>query len=414
MFTTYILTKNSTNIFINLFFIMKKFLLFGTILFLNLAAVSCHDDDDRKPVLPPVVEAAPNTLSGVVTDMSGNPVVGATVSAGEYTAVTDANGAYSISGIAQGDYNFTAKAENMLDAATSVVFTQANSQNRLWSVAMNRKVTQNLEVKNPNVDATGDVQSENIPGNEEGAVDIKVDVPANTVPANTTINITPIYSENAAGSRASEVETMLIGANVTCSDPNLTLSTPINVTFALDASVASAVVVKEYDNATKTWNRINPTINPNGIIVISTTKFTMFGIFLPVSVATTASSEEISFAQSVYDNRKGAGNMLVESAPFTYKAGTQIQSTATNKLEGLLIEHLARQYGAKVTTVQGNYPLNVNLAIGQGVRLSGTQSTTALKVSSGNASVNGTAYGNYNVTVTPFSVDHNGGAGGVD
>ena len=279
---------------------------------------------------------------------------------------------------------------------------------------MNRKVTQNLEVKNPNVDATGDVQSENIPGNEEGAVDIKVDVPANTVPANTTINITPIYSENAAGSRASEVETMLIGANVTCSDPNLTLSTPINVTFALDASVASAVVVKEYDNATKTWNRINPTINPNGIIVISTTKFTMFGIFLPVSVATTASSEEISFAQSVYDNRKGAGNMLVESAPFTYKAGTQIQSTATNKLEGLLIEHLARQYGATVTTVQGNYPLNVNLAIGQGVRLSGTQSTTALKVSSGSASVNGTAYGNYNVTVTPFSVDHNGGAGGVD
>lgn len=391
---------------------MKKFLMYGTMLFLCMAAASCHHHDDREVILPPVVKASPNTLSGVITDMSGNPVKGASIELNDYSAVTDAKGVYTISGIAQGSYEVTASADGMLPVSATVDFTLIDRQNLLWSVALNKKMTQDLVVTNSTIEASGDVESENIPNNEEGSVNIKVEVPANTVPDNTTISITPIYSEaSAAISRAAE-STLLIGATLSCSNENLVLTSPVELTFALDASVVTAVTVKEYDAETDSWKNIDAEIDATGNVLIKATKFTSYGIFLPVSVASTSSNEAIVFATSVFDNRDGNGSMRVESASYTYKSGTQINTTANNKLEGLLIEYLARRFGAKVTEIQGEYPLNVTLAVGQGVRLNGSQASNAIVVSSGNTAVRGTGYGNVNIVVTPFSVDHNGGDGG--
>lgn len=391
---------------------MNKLLLHGTLLFLSLAAVSCHTYDEREPVLPPTVEVAPNTLSGVITDMAGNPIQGVTVTLGNLTAQTDANGMYLFESVAQGSYDVKATANGMFDATTKVNFTGASSQNLLWSTALNKKVVQNLVVSQSSVIAKGDIESENIPNNEEGSVNIEVEVPANTVPANTTIYITPIYTEESAEvSRAAE-STMLIGATLSCSDPNVTLSSPIDLTFSLDGSVITSVTTKEYDAASDTWHNVAAEVDGTGNLVIKATKFTSYGIFLPVSVTKTTTSEPILFATSLFDNREGVSNMYVESAPFTYKTGMQIRSNAKNKLEGLLIEYLAREYGFKVTEVQGDYPLNVNLAVGQGISLNGAQAAEAIRVASGNTSVEGTRYGNVTVAVTTFSVDHNGGAGG--
>lgn len=379
------------------------------VLAMGATITACHHHDEREPVLPPVVEAAPNTLAGVVTDIAGVPVAGAKVSLGDLTATTDADGVYTLSGVAQGSHRATVEASGMYAASSEVNFTQANNQNLLWSVTLNKKVSQNLVINDADADATGNVNTENIPDNEEGSVKITVDVPANTVPDNTTISISPIYSmEDATGTRAAD-ETMLIGANVTCSDPNVTLSSPIDVVFALDSSIATSVTAKEFDPATGNWREVTPQVDANGNVVIKTTKFTSFGLFLPVSVTTTATSEEISFAQSLFDNRRGNGVMTVGDASFTYKAGTSVNANAKNKLEGLLIEYMARLFGAKVTEMTGTYPLNVNLAIGQGLLLKGTQAVDAVKVSSGRTTVTGTRYGNVTVTVQAFSVDHNGG-----
>ena len=392
---------------------MKKIIMYGTLLFLCLTAASCRHDDDRQPVLPPTVEAAPNTLSGVITNMSGEPVVGATVELGNLSVQTNADGAYTISGVAVGDYEITASATGMLPASAPVKFTQAGNQNLLWSVALNRKVTQDLVVTQPDADASGSVESENIPQNEVGAVDIKVNVPANTVPKSTTISITPIYSEgDAAATRAQESETMLIGATVTCSDLSITLAAPLEISFALDASVTPYVTAKEYNAATDTWSVVAHSVDAAGNIVIRTTKFTSFGIFLPVSVSTTSSSEPVAFAQSLFDNRNGGTDMPVEAASFSFKTGTKINSVATNKLQGLLIEHLARLYGSKVTDLQGRYPLNITLKPGQGVNLSGSQTTETITMGSGATTVTGTRYGTVSISVSPFSVDHNGGAVG--
>lgn len=396
-----------------------KFSKFGgffaaSMMLLGVAATSCSKDDPREPILPPVLEAAPNTLSGVITDIAGNPVEGAKVTLGETTVSTNREGAYTFPKVAQGNYTVKAEANGMYTASASLNFTQADRQNLVWSVSLNKKVTQTLTVKNAAEDATGDVQSENIPDNEEGAVTITVDVPANTVPANTTISISPIYStEDATGTRAAD-EQMLIGANVTCSDPDVTLSNPIDVVFNLDASVATEVTVKQYDAASDNWTEVTPEVGADGKVVVKTTKFTSFGIFLPVTVTTTAKSEELTFARNLFDNRNGNGTMHVDAASFTYKTGTEVKANAKNKLEGLLIEFLARQFGAKVTEVTGSYPLNVDLAVGQGVQLKGTQAVDEVKVSSKNTTVTGTRYGAVTVTAQAFSVDHNGGIVGGD
>lgn len=377
------------------------------------STTSCCHHDDREPVLPPVVKEAPNTLAGVVTDIAGNPVSGAKVTVGSKSATTGADGAYTISEVSQGHYKVSASANGMYSASADINFTQANNQNLVWSVSLNKKVEQDITVKDGKEEAKGDVKSENIPNNEEGSVNITVEVPANTVPDNTTIKIAPIYSTaDAVGTKAGENETMLIGANVTCSDPAVTLTNPIDVVFALDASVAQEVVTKEFDIASNTWRDVKPEVGADGKVTIKTTKFTSFGIFLPVSVTTTSSSEEIKFDQSVFDNRNGGDDMFVEAASFSYKAGASISVKAKNKLEGLLIEYLARLYGAKVNNMKGSYPIGITLEVGQGLVVKGTQAVDKVTVSSKKTSVTGTRYGNVTVTVSPFSVDHNGGVVG--
>lgn len=385
--------------------------LMASALMLGAGLSSCHHHDDREPVLPPKVEAAPNTLAGVVTNISGAPVQGATVTLGTASVKTDANGAYVFQNVAQGKYTVSAAADGMYTASSEVTFSKASEQNLLWSVTLNRKTTQNLVVKDSGEDASGDVQSDNIPNNDEGAVTITVDVPANTVPDNTTITIAPIYSaQDATGTRADD-ETMLIGANVTCSDPDLQLTSPIDVVFNLDNSVVTDVKVREFDPATGRWRDVTPTVD-GGKVTVKTTRFTSFGIFLPVTVTTTSSAEDIVFAQDLFDNRNGRDSMLVENASFTYKTGTAVNANAKNKLEGLLIEYLARMFGAKVTEMNGSYPLNITLAVGQGILLKGTQAVEAVRVASRNTAVTGTRYGSVTVTTSAFSVDHNGGVVG--
>lgn len=385
--------------------------LMSSALMLGAGLSSCHHHDDREPVLPPKVEAAPNTLAGVVTNISGAPVQGATVTLGTASVKTDANGAYVFQNVAQGKYTVSAAADGMYTASSEVTFSKTSEQNLLWSVTLNRKTTQNLVVKDSGEDASGDVQSDNIPNNDEGAVTITVDVPANTVPDNTTITIAPIYSaQDATGTRADD-ETMLIGANVTCSDPDLQLTSPIDVVFNLDNSVVTDVKVREFDPATGRWRDVTPTVD-GGKVTVKTTRFTSFGIFLPVTATTTSSAEDIVFAQDLFDNRNGRDSMLVENASFTYKTGTAVNANAKNKLEGLLIEYLARMFGAKVTEMNGSYPLNITLAVGQGILLKGTQTVEAVRVASRNTAVTGTRYGSVTVTTSAFSVDHNGGVVG--
>lgn len=388
---------------------MKKILIYGMLAFLGVSLSACHKHHDPSydDVTPPEVAVAPNTLSGIVTDMQGNPIAGATVRLGSESATTGENGVYEFGNVTEGTYTLSASAKDMFEATGSLtVDKSATTRHYVWNATLARvnKTSFNVTVADG---GQGQVESDALKGNDEGKVDISVNVPDNVVPEDTEISITPIYTEASASVRsAAEEETLLIGATLACSDPSLSLSQDIELTFALDSSIASSVTTKKYVNGR--WVEAPHSVT-DGNVVISTRDFTSYGIFLKVNVSTTLSTEKLVFAQSQWDNLYGRNDMNVEEASFSYKIGTQITSKATNKLEGLLIEHLARLFGTTVTEAQGSYPINVTLPVGTALTVEGAQERSDVTVSANSKSVTGTSYGTVNVRVTTYNRNHNGG-----
>lgn len=388
---------------------MKKILIYGMLAFLGVSLSACHKHHDPSydDVTPPEVAVAPNTLSGIVTDMQGNPIAGATVRLGSESATTGEDGVYEFGNVTEGTYTLSASAKDMFEATGSLtVDKSATTRHYVWNATLARvnKTSFNVTVADG---GQGQVESDALKGNDEGKVDISVNVPDNVVPEDTEISITPIYTEASASVRsAAEEETLLIGATLACSDPSLSLSQDIELTFALDSSIASSVTTKKYVNGR--WVEAPHSVT-DGNVVISTRDFTSYGIFLKVNVSTTLSTEKLLFAQSEWDNLYGRTDMNVEEASFSYKLGTQITSKATNKLEGLLIEHLARLFGATVTETEGSYPINVTLPVGTALTVEGAQERSDVTVSANSKSVTGTSYGTVNVRVTTYNRNHNGG-----
>src|SRR6266851_3319947 len=77
-------------------------------------------------------------LSGTVTDAStSRPIAGATVSAGTSSAVTDANGAYTIAGLAPGTYTATATASGYTSQSASVTLTASTTTTQNFALAPN-------------------------------------------------------------------------------------------------------------------------------------------------------------------------------------------------------------------------------------------------------------------------------------
>lgn len=388
---------------------MKKFLFAGAIALLGLSVASCHSDDPNyDDVQPPKVEVAPNTLSGVVTTKQGQPINGATVTAGNKTATTNAEGVYEISDINAGSYTVKASASGMISQETELVVENLNTTQHLtWSVALYKEV---VEEANVTVDegGNGTVESEAIEGNDKGEIKITVNVPANTVPQDTKISIAPIYTEESAlitrATRATS-ERMLIGADVTCSDPNLTLANPLNVSFAVDETVTESVETRQYVNGQ--WITVDHSIDDNGVVV-STTNFGPIGLFFSVNITETVSSDPLTITPNEWNNLYGSSDMMATEATYTYKVGSEYNARGANSLEALLIERLASIIGPTYVELQGVYPVNKNVPVGTAIALSGKQAKTTVTVTSRNRSASGTSFGTVSVTISSYNRQHNG------
>lgn len=389
---------------------MKKFLICGALALIGLSFTACHDDDpDYNDVTPPEVVVAPNTLTGVVTNMQGDAVNGASVKLGTQTATTNSEGIYTFENVAEGTYEISASASGMVAVTAQITVNKSSvTQNLVWNATLAKENTKDVNVT---VDGggEGDVKSEALKNNEEGIVDISISIPKDVVPEDTRISITPIYTANSAVVSRADASTMLIGATLSCSDNNMTLSQDIDLKFVLDQSLANSVETKKYVNGQ--WVDA-PSSIVDGNVVISAREFTSYGIFLSISVSTTETTEALVFSQAEWNNLYGSQEMNVANASFSYKVGTQVNARAANKLEGLLIEHLARLFGASLKTVQGTYPINVVLPIGTALQIAGAQTKTDITVSGNSRSVTGTSYGDTSVRVTTYNRNHNGGGSG--
>lgn len=375
---------------------------------LTMGVAGCSDDDpDYDNVTPPVVEVASNTLTGVITSLSGEGISGAKVSLGEgNSATTDANGVYLFKDVKAGTYQLKAEAEGKLShTGTLTVADVKKAQNLVWNAALASDVKKEVGVS-ADAPSEGKVETETLKGNEEAKMEMKVEVAAGTVDTDVKVIISPLYREEDVVTRAAG-ETMLVGAALSCDKEGVSLKKAIELSFELDTELAGKVEVKQYKNGE--WVKADSRVEDSHVVVAAS-EFASYGLFLGVEFSEKKSTEAVEFEQSKWDNLYGSKDMSVGEAAYTYKVGTEISTEGTvSKLTALLIEELAQRFGATATTLNGSYPINVTLPVGTMLEISGVQEEWGVSASALGKSASGTCHGNVVIEVATSNRQHTGG-----
>lgn len=375
---------------------------------LTMGVAGCSDDDpDYDNVTPPVVEVASNTLTGVITSLSGEGISGAKVSLGEgNSATTDANGVYLFKDVKAGTYQLKAEAEGKLShTGTLTVADVKKAQNLVWNAALASDVKKEVGVS-ADAPSEGKVETETLKGNEEAKVEMKVEVAAGTVDTDVKVIISPLYREEDVVTRAAG-ETMLVGAALSCDKEGVSLKKAIELSFELDTELAGKVEVKQYKNGE--WVKADSRVEDSHVVVAAS-EFASYGLFLGVEFSEKKSTEAVEFEQSKWDNLYGSKDMSVGEAAYTYKVGTEISTEGTvSKLTALLIEELAQRFGATATTLNGSYPIDVTLPVGTMLEISGVQEEWGVSASALGKSASGTCHGNVVIEVATSNRQHTGG-----
>lgn len=375
---------------------------------LTMGVAGCSDDDpDYDNVTPPVVEVASNTLTGVITSLSGEGISGAKVSLGaDNSATTDANGVYLFKDVKAGTYQLKAEAEGKLShTGTLTVADVKKAQNLVWNAALASDVKKEVSVS-ADAPSEGKVETETLKGNEEAKVEVKAEIAAGTVDTDVKVIISPLYREEDVVTRAAG-ETMLVGAALSCDKEGVSLKKAIELSFELDTELAGKVEVKQYKNGE--WVKADSRVEDSHVVVAAS-EFASYGLFLGVEFSEKKSTEAVEFEQSKWDNLYGSKDMSVGEAAYTYKAGTEISTEGTvSKLTALLIEELAQRFGATATTLNGSYPINVTLPVGTMLEISGVQEEWGVSASALGKSASGTCHGNVVIEVATSNRQHTGG-----
>lgn len=391
---------------------MKKFMNFGVLALLGMALTfgmtSCSDDDpDYSNVTPPTVELAKANISGMVTTIGGKPIEGAIVSAlmgsDMLTAMTDANGEYKLEGVKNGTYTMQAIADGKQTMSGSV--TVADGETAAWNTRLSNEAT-TVSVSQTE-ETSVEVVTETLENNEEARVTTVTVIPAAAVEEGEEIIVTPVYSTDYVATKAATTKDfMVMGINISCSNPNAVLKAPIKLTFDLTDDVIEQLKPMKEVNG----NWVEAEVTEEGEKVVFTVDaFTTYSLFINATLNQNASTEAISFAQAEYDNLYGASEMSVGTATYTYKMGSEI-GQHSNLLGAYLAEILAQQMaGSTVKTVNGSYEINVTLPIGTALTLSGKQAVETTSIAAGSTTVSGKSYGKVSVTANTYNRQHNGG-----
>ncbi len=392
---------------------MKKFMNFGVLALLGMALTfgmtSCSDDDpDYSNVTPPTVELAKANISGMVTTIGGKPIAGAEVTAklGSTTlsATTNADGEYTLEGLAEnGTYTMTATASGKQSVTGSV--TVNKGETAAWNTRLSNEAT-TVSVSQTE-ETSVEVVTETLENNEEAQVTTVTVIPAGAVEEGEEIIITPVYSTDYVATKAATTKDfMLMGINISCSNPNAVLKAPIKLTFDLTDNVIEQL--KPMKEEKGSW--VEAEVTEEGEKVVFTVDaFTTYSLFINATLNQNASTEAISFAQAEYNNLYGASEMSVGTATYTYKMGSEI-GQHSNLLGAYLAEILAQQMaGSTVKTVNGSYEINVTLPIGTALTLSGKQAVETTSIAASSTTVSGKSYGKVSVTANTYNRQHNGG-----
>lgn len=377
---------------------------------LAMGMASCSDDDpDYSNVTPPTV-AVTHSISGRVTGINGEGL-SATVSMNGTSAATKADGTFVFENVKAGTYTLKAEADGKESKETSVTVSDGDSNNPVWNVALSNKGTAiNVE---PDGSASGVVTSETLKGNEDGEIEMTLTAPAGAVETGTQIIVTPIYStdevEQAAVRSAvtkAVGSTLLIGTRVSSSNASAELQESVTLEYDVDPKMAETITAQKYVNGT--WVDAEYTVEGGKVTVVAD-QFASYSLWCNATISSSRTSEAVSFSPDSWDNLYGSGDVAVASSSYSYKIGTDISSSGTNKITAYLIEIVARAAGAGVTEATGTYPINVTLPVGTAMSISGQQEVTTLTASALGRNVSGRQYGTVSVITRSWNRQHTGG-----
>lgn len=378
---------------------------------LAIGVASCSDDDpDYSNVTPPTV-AVTHSISGRVTGLDGEGI-SATVSMNGASTATKADGTFVFENVAAGTYTLKAEASGKESKEASVTVSDGESNNPVWNVTLSNKGTE--ITANADGSANGGITSETLKGNEAGEIEMTLTAPAGAVEAGTQIIVTPIYSKEeaelptlrSAGTRAVG-NTLLIGTRVSGSSASAILQQPVTLEYDVDPDIAASITAQKYVNGQ--WVDAEYTVGADGKVTVTADQFTSYSLLCNATISSSKTSEAVSFSRHSWDNLYGSGDMAVSSASYSYKIGTDISSSGTNKITAYLIEIVARAAGAGVTEATGTYPINVTLPVGTAMSISGQQEVTTLTASALGRSVSGRQYGTVSVITRSWNRQHTGG-----
>lgn len=405
---------------------MKKLVKIGALLFIGAAfagAMTSCDDEYPKPGQVPVV-AETHNISGMVIDRSGEGLEGVelTLSTGE-KATTNSVGYFVFPDVKIGDYGITATKEGYIEAKTSVkISNEADGMNAVWNVMLLSVDTKkDFQVSTTTVTTlTNAMETGHIKGNNNGSVDVSIEVPADAFDGatgdNVTISIVPIYDEDQAISRTDDGEIMLVGATITCSDPKVKLheGKTIALSFQLD-NAADLVDARKYDgNDFVAYNNVEITSRANNMVIINADEINAsYGLFAGVVFDKTMSEKSLAFKPSEIDNLNGNKSIKITSCAYSFGVGTSIDlnRSGDNKTVALLNEAIAMRYGANATIVDATYPVDITLPVGSYFRIWGSQEIFHITATCNGIKATATSYGNVKIdTKITTTADHNGGS----
>lgn len=388
---------------------------------LTLGMTACGSDDpDYSNVMPPTVEAVASTIGGIVSDKSGDVITGAKVTlsdsnAGTKSVQTGTDGVYLFEDVQPGTYTVTVQAEGKVSEASTVTVEESEYMQRyIWNISLAADVEEKIVVS-ATEETSGNFTTETLKGNEVAQVSVTAVVPANAVEGveegqEVIIGVKPVYSIAAVErgrsfSARATAETMLAGSELTCNVEGVDLKEAVQLHFSVDEQLVNGAEVRKYKDGK--WSAANWKANGNDMVV-EADDFATYGVFLDITYSLSDSQQAVTFTPSVWDNLYGSQEMNVGSASYSFMAGTEIMTNASDKLTGLLVEKLAQLYTATATTVTRSYPLNVTLPIGTKLEISGSQTVTTASISGLGCSATIKQYGDVTVSVNTSNRLHTG------
>ena len=403
---------------------MKKFKEYGVYallgMTLTLGVTSCGSDDPKYDDVEPPVVVVKNSISGMVTAMSGEAIQGATVTMDTQTVTTGSDGTFTFEDVAVGTHTLTAAAEGKVSKTGEVTIAATDNMNHIWNVSLSSEETVIKMTVSEETGSEDNTATETLEDNTVAKVEVQVEAPAGAVEdTEAEIIVTPTYSADEAvttrgiapafATRADDNGVYFMGTNVTCSKTGVQLKKPLTMKFNVDKDMQDYLTAMKYKDGK--WQAIDfDSDKENSIVTISVDEFASYAFYCSATVRSAASSSEsITFTQNTWDNRYGSSAVTVEKATYTYKVGTDINGQS-NKVLGYLVEILARATGAGLKTVTGTHTLNVTLPIGTAMSISGTQAVTTYTATVKDKSVSAKQYGSVSMTTKTWNRQHTGGS----